>query len=303
MDDSLGFESLFEGAKKTAYKAMDDHARGEYDEFALHAGVAIERLAKAVLVKMNPMYIASGKVHIGPQSKVKIYTITASEALTRLQSLGICKYDTDLKMLIEQRNGTVHATGGDESKTQIPTFAKVITAMLKHLGIPDYDFWGRWTSAVDVAVSRQRNEIQRDVELRMKQARHLFDDRFKGLPEKAKEQVLKEYVEPVNVPFYSARADGAEDDVLALALFVTTTCPACGGQARLKLRPVSTTQTGAQLAPESLACGLCNLVLDGPDQIAASGADVEKAQLPAGVAFTWGPTLAFTPKISQVHSG
>ena len=33
---------------------MDDHARGEYEEFALHAGVAVEKLVKATLVSMNP---------------------------------------------------------------------------------------------------------------------------------------------------------------------------------------------------------------------------------------------------------
>ncbi|MET7351559.1 hypothetical protein [Streptomyces mirabilis] len=57
MDESLSFESLFEGAKKAAHRAMDDHGRSEYDEFALHGGVAVERLAKAVLVSKNPVYL------------------------------------------------------------------------------------------------------------------------------------------------------------------------------------------------------------------------------------------------------
>ncbi|AVH58488.1 MULTISPECIES: hypothetical protein [Streptomyces] len=50
MDDSLSFESFLRGAGKAAYKAMEDHGRGEYDEFALHGGVTVERLAKAALV-------------------------------------------------------------------------------------------------------------------------------------------------------------------------------------------------------------------------------------------------------------
>ncbi|GHF02789.1 hypothetical protein GCM10018785_75570 [Streptomyces longispororuber] len=61
MDDSLSFESFLAGAKKAAHRAMDDHGRGEYDEFALHAGVAIESLAKAVLISKNPIYIAEMK--------------------------------------------------------------------------------------------------------------------------------------------------------------------------------------------------------------------------------------------------
>lgn len=39
MDDSLSFEGFYEGAQKAAHRAMDDHGRAEYDEFALHAGV------------------------------------------------------------------------------------------------------------------------------------------------------------------------------------------------------------------------------------------------------------------------
>ncbi|MFK0020448.1 hypothetical protein [Streptomyces sp. NPDC090798] len=37
---------------------MDEHGRREYDEFALQGGVAVEKLAKAVLVSKNPLYIA-----------------------------------------------------------------------------------------------------------------------------------------------------------------------------------------------------------------------------------------------------
>ena len=58
MNDSLSAESFYQGAKNAAHRAMDDHGRPEYDEFALHAGVAVEKLVKAVLAAKNPVYFA-----------------------------------------------------------------------------------------------------------------------------------------------------------------------------------------------------------------------------------------------------
>ena len=55
MKDLFSTESFYQGAKKAAHRAMDDHGRAEYDEFALHAGVAVEHLAKAVLFSKNPI--------------------------------------------------------------------------------------------------------------------------------------------------------------------------------------------------------------------------------------------------------
>ncbi|MFD0068723.1 hypothetical protein ACFVJ9_48285, partial [Streptomyces sp. NPDC127574] len=98
MNDSLSSESFFQGAKKAAHRAMDDHGRPEYDEFALHAGVAVEKLAKAVLVSKNPVYIAEIRnnsadmvLHVGGHLQLdeeRVRTVGASEAIKRLQKIG-----------------------------------------------------------------------------------------------------------------------------------------------------------------------------------------------------------------------
>lgn len=99
MDDSLSFESFLEGAKKSAHRAMDDHGRGDYDEFALHGGVAVERLVKAVLVSKNPVYLLemrSGSpdmlLYLGghlEMSADKVRTVGAKDAIKRLRTLGL----------------------------------------------------------------------------------------------------------------------------------------------------------------------------------------------------------------------
>ncbi|MFJ8508642.1 hypothetical protein [Streptomyces avermitilis] len=267
MDDSFSFEGFYEGAKKAAYKAMDDHARGEYDEFALHAGVAIERLAKAILYKLNPLYIASGKVNFGANNKVRVHTITAVEALTRLSSLNILKVDADLKLLIEQRNGTVHASVGDEAKIHIPTLAKAVAPMLKHLDVSMHAFWGRWTSAVNVAVDRQRSEIERDVQLRIKQARHRLDDRLEGLP-LPKEIRLRPKMSGFSF-FFGAGNPDADGDIVSVT--GGAGCPACGREAQVTVGPSSDKGTVAV----ALTCPWCQLHLNGPEEIEASDADLD----------------------------
>jgi hypothetical protein len=298
MDDSLSFESFYEGAKKAAYRAMDDHARREYDEFALHAGVAIERLAKAVLYKLNPLYIASGKVHLGGQ-KARIYTITAMEALGRLSSLNILRVDADLKLLIEQRNGTVHAAAGDEAKGHIPTLAKAIAPMLKHLEVSMRAFWGRWTSAVNVAVDQQKSEIERDVEIRIKQARHLFDDRFKGLPQEAKYRALEPIKSAYDFTVFPPTVTISFADGAKINLVRGVACPVCSGEADMNFEAVPSPGTGGLVAiPDSFHCAWCQLRLHGAEQIELSGLNVQQALEIASTAM-----IQFDPPPSRDASG
>ncbi|MGC4906560.1 hypothetical protein ACLQ2J_12640 [Streptomyces cyaneofuscatus] len=293
MDDSLSSTSLLRNAKRAAHKAMDDHGRRDYDEFALHAGVAVEKLAKAVLVAMNPIYIVEMRgsaemlFHLGGHlTASKVRTIGASEAITRLRTLKILKVDTKLDLLIEVRNGVAHASGGVQAKGLLSTLAESVDTLLKRLDSSGPEFWERWYSAVLVAIDRHRSEIQRDVEIRIKQARHLFDDRFEGLPETAKEAVLK--VHPRDVGFRSTMSPRAADRLLTFSS--ETPCPACGGLAHLMSTPIGTTGTHTELSAFWLRCRLCDLELDGADQIAASGADVEKAQVPTSIDLSWDVT-------------
>ncbi|MFI8851687.1 hypothetical protein ACIGW3_16050 [Streptomyces sp. NPDC053499] len=136
MVDPLAYESFLEGAKKAAHKAMDDHGRREYDEFALHAGVAVERLAKAALVSKNPIYIVEMRgsaemlFHLGGhRAASKVRTIGAGEAISRLRVLGVLSVDRQLDLLIDLRNGVAHSTGGEEAKSLLATLARTVGAL------------------------------------------------------------------------------------------------------------------------------------------------------------------------------
>ncbi|CAM5330677.1 hypothetical protein [Streptomyces aurantiogriseus] len=282
MDDSLSFESFFEGAKKAAHRAMEDHGREEYDEFALHAGVAVERLAKAVLVKRNPLYLVEMRngnadllLYFGGDLDLdtsKVRTVGAGEALRRLRRMGVLPPDPQLDLLIELRNGTAHTTIGDQAKTLLPTFSETVMILLTAVGTTSRVFWGRWARTMIVAVDKQLDEIRRDVEIRTDQARHLFEDRFKGLSDDVKEQVL-EGAKPQALRFDPGLDPRWLDDLPSSGPYFhlsTVDCPACEGPAMVRLLPSGqdTVPTGMDM----LYCNLCNLYLIGQDEVKASGA-------------------------------
>ncbi|MFD6926364.1 hypothetical protein ACFV99_39965 [Streptomyces sp. NPDC059944] len=299
MNDSLSSESFFQGAKKAAHRAMDDHGRPEYDEFALHAGVAVEKLAKAVLVSKNPVYIAEIRnnsadmvLHVGGHLQLdeeRVRTVGASEAIKRLQKIGVLQKDSQLDLLIEMRNGVAH-TSPDSilAKGMISPLARTIETLLNDLGKPLDEFWERWTNAVKNAVNEQEDQVFRDVQLRITQARHAFEDRFLGLPAEVKEGALKA-PQPRKEEWFAKPMEIRDGDMLVLKTSGGD-CPACGGQGLLTFEPVRHTATETTFTANGFGCYLCNFEVSGPDEMAA----LRKANTPGlmtTVAVSHGPTL------------
>ncbi|MFE0451587.1 hypothetical protein ACFW2D_09900 [Streptomyces sp. NPDC058914] len=276
MDDSLSSESFYQGAKKAAHKAMDDHGRAEYDEFALHAGVAVERLAKAVLVSKNPTYIAEIRnadmmLYLGGHLQMdekNIRTVGAKDAIARLRKIGVLQGDPQLDLLIEMRNGAAHAsTDSDQAKGMISPLAGTIETLLSDLGKTTDTFWERWTDAVKAAVDEQGDQAFRDVQLRIAQARHAFDDRFLGLPPEVKQQALKA-PQPRENEWYAHPMVIKKDD--AVVLVVTGgECPACTGPALLTFEPIRRDGPKTTYIPNGFGCFLCGFEANGPEEMAA----------------------------------
>lgn len=310
MDDSLSPESFLEGAKKAAHRAMDDHGRGEYDEFALHAGVAVERLAKAVLVSKNPIYIAEVRnadmvLYLGGDLELsmdKVRTVGAKDAIARLRRLTVLKPDAQLDMLIELRNGVAHtSSGGAEAREMISPLARTIETLLDHLDVELETFWDRWTEAVRVALDEQRSEVERSVQVRIRQARNRFADRFDGLPEGLKERALRT-PEPGEgqVLIGPLTAKLGEKTLFSAG---SVPCPACESSALLTLFPISSSDTGKVLSPGWFKCRMCGLELKSLEEIEASGADTEKAMLPSTITVSYGPTVPIGFEMGETHAG
>ncbi|MEU6449586.1 hypothetical protein [Streptomyces sp. NPDC046979] len=278
MDDSLSFESFLRGAKTAAHKAMDDHGRMEYDEFALHAGVAVEKLVKAVLAAKNPVYVAEIRnnsadviMHLGGHVQLnveKIRTVSATEAIKRLRKMGVLQTDTDLDLLIEMRNGAVHAAPDSSlAKGMISPLARTIETLLDDLSWPLDDFWGRWTKGVKAAVDEQRDAVFQDVQLRITQARHRLEDRLEGLPLPV--EMRHRPRRPGFTFFFGTTNPEADGDLVSVT--GGAGCPACGREAQVVVEPSS--DKGAVAV--DLTCRWCQLHLRSPQEIDASGADLD----------------------------
>jgi hypothetical protein len=313
MDDPLSVESFFQGAKKAAHKAMDDHGRPEYDEFALHAGVAVEKLAKAALAAKNPVYVAEIRnnsadmvMHLGGHVQLdeeRVRTVGATEAIKRLQKIGVLPKDSQLDLLIEMRNGAAHTSPDSAlAKGMISPLARTIETLLNDLGKPLDEFWERWTDAVKNAVNEQEDQVFRDVQLRITQARHAFEDRFVGLPAEVKEGALKA-PQPREEEWFAKPMEVRDGDLLVLKASGGD-CPACGGQGLLTFEPVRYTATETMFTPNRFGCYLCTFEVSGPDEMAA----MRKANTPGWmttVAVSHGPTLEEQARlvISKIRSG
>lgn len=315
MDDSLSPESFYQGAKKAAHKAMDDHGRPEYDEFALHAGVAVEKLAEAALAAKNPVYVAEIRnnsadmvMHLGGHVQLdeeRVRTVGATEAIRRLRKIGVLKADTDLDLLIEIRNGAAHAAPDSTlTKGMITPLARTIETLLDELNKPLDEFWERWTDPVKNAVNEQEDQVFREVQLRMVQARHAFEDRFVGLPAEVKDGALKA-PQPRKEEWFAKPMEVRDGDLLVLKTSGGN-CPACGGQGLLTFEPIGHTATETTFTANGFGCYLCNFEVHGPDEMAALR-KVNTPGLTTTVSVSHGPTL--TPQeqarlvISETRTG
>ncbi|MFK4096735.1 hypothetical protein [Streptomyces anthocyanicus] len=278
MNDSLSYEGFFQGSKKAAHRAMDDHGRAEYDEFALHAGVAVERLAKAVLVSKNPIYIAEIRnadmmLHLGGHLQMvesKVRTVGAKDAIARLRRIGVLDADPQLDLLIEMRNGAAHASpDSTKAREMISPLAQTIETLLGDLDMPLDAFWERWTDALRAAVNEQEDEILREIQLRVTHARHAFEDRFVGLPPEIKERALKG---PPSKPVKRGIEEIAIKGAGVIALKTTGgVCPACGGQGYLTFeRERADDDNGkSRYFANAFDCYLCSFMVSGPVEMAA----------------------------------
>ncbi|GAA3370031.1 hypothetical protein GCM10020367_15040 [Streptomyces sannanensis] len=260
----------------------------------------MEKLVKAVLVSKSPVYIAEIRnnsadvvLHLGghlPMDEEKVRTVGAMEAIKRLRKIGVLQPDSQLDLLIEMRNGAAHTSPDSTlAKAMISPLARTVETLLDDLGKPLDTFWERWTEAVKAAANEQEDQVFRDVQLRITQARHAFEDRFVGLPAEVKEGALKA-PQPRREEWFARPMEIKKDGMVVLKTSGGD-CPACGGQGLLTFEPVNRTATETTFTANGFGCYLCNFEVNGPDEMAA----LRKANTPGMVttmAVSHGPTLA-----------
>lgn len=299
MDDALTYESLFKGANKFAHLALQTHRDGDEEVFVLHAGVSIERLLKATLAHTNPVLLMETGALKDDRALLhfagvrlfseKVRTVSASQALTRVRAAAWLPKNAELDELIELRNGVAHlGPTKSQSEDVLVTFASTTNQLLTHLGVEPGEYWADWARTIEISLNEQLETVERDVQRRIEQARHRFEDRFEGLPEEIKERALR--AELAHDPAYHRRVLHLASDENRVVTIPGGDCPACTGTIVLILIETERTTTQTKFVPKGIACRLCDLELYGFEEMAALRQLIGGAAAPT-MHISHGPTL------------
>jgi flagellar hook-basal body complex protein FliE len=284
---------LIESSQTFAQSAMRARLDGDSMVYLLHASTALELLAKAFLASLHGSLIAAtdfdSLLHGSGQSKhahtpaSRMKTITMSEALRRVGQV-MPAFDRDkrsLQLLADVRNGVVHAgwldAEGDEG-TLVP-FAKACDLLIAALPNAERaEYWGGFESVIDAQLSESAKEAERLAVDALASARITFQERYGSLEDSVVEGILSTIERSYVVTKYEE---------------ALTPCPACEREALtagsydvdweadydvegsrgeafiVGVFPVVT------YSPGYLRCHVCDLELDGEEQLAAAG--VEKS--------------------------
>lgn len=274
MDVNDAFASLVPGARKFAHSAMDAHANGDEEVFLLHAGVSVERLAKAVLAKKNPFLLMEMKgsddilfQFAGLEEPAKIRTIGAAQAIKRLKRLGVLPQapDPDLDELIELRNGVAHLVPThDGSFDGLTVFVKATKTLLKAWGSYGLQrYWGPHYRLAKLTLSEAVENATRHYRQLLEQARYRFAERTKDLPPPARDAYVKARSASVDI-WYKPRA-----------VSMPYQCPACRFHGSLTMGAPVLIQQGkpGEAFPVTFACKVCDLRLHTPEELASARMD------------------------------
>ncbi|MFE1521942.1 hypothetical protein ACFW9I_34930 [[Kitasatospora] papulosa] len=278
MESPVTFDRLYEGAKRFARLAMEAHADGDQEVFLLHAGVSVERLAKAALVLVHPTLLTevNGKddmlLHLAgavTKAPARIRTIGASTAIGRLRKMDVLPQKPsseadDLDGLIELRNGVAHLGTGDV-EDYLGTFTVTVDKLLRHVRQDRGSFWEAWLETAQVVLDDRTDRLQKAVRLRVGQARHRFRRRFGDLPEGAIQGVAQAV---------SERGLIVVEVGPAKALFQTLSqCPACDQESAALFLAVGENSLlfVMELTAEGLLCELCGFHLASTEEVEAVG--------------------------------
>ncbi|ARF53678.1 hypothetical protein [Streptomyces gilvosporeus] len=274
MASTITFDQLLSGAKDFAHLALNAHAEGHTDVFLLEAGVGVERLAKAALVRVHPTLLSEVKgsddmlLHFAGATTApprRFHTIGASTALARLRKMGALPKSEDLDGLIELRNGVAHL-GASSAEDYLGTFVDTICRLLDHIGQDRTAFWGAWSDAVQVTLDTKFDLAQKAVHLRMNQARFRFDARFGAMPEGTVESIAKTIGETGLIIIDANRTN--------TRFRTLSRCPACEVDAAalfLKAVPETTLLYEMELTADGLLCGLCGFHLSDEEEVKIAG--------------------------------
>ncbi len=284
-------EQLYQSATRFAQSGLRAFLEEDSEIFLLHAAIALEHLAKANLAALHGSLVA-GKdfdslLHTcglsqhaeRPPSVMK--TIGTRDALDRSGQLipELRNIRSSLNLLVEIRNGIVHAgqleLAQEEAVLMLIPFLRACDYLLASLTLANREsFWQDLLDMVDVRLSESAKAAERSATDSVAAARLRFQNRFGAMAATARAAVIASIEQSYDPRRY-------EEAVHA--------CPACehlalvSGSHNVDWKPeyeydrltgedyVIDAYPVVTFLPGTLECRICDLVLDGEEQLRAAG--------------------------------
>ena len=296
-------EAFYDSAREFAESALQAHHTQQYRRVALDAGTVLEHLAKACLASRSPVLLAELRDERSYSSLLPLLgipggkplgdvrTVSLRNALQRLKKLVTSKAsDDDLQMLIDMRDGTVHAAADEQIEERIlVAFIQHVDALLLDLKRDRAEFWGDQLVVVDTLLGMVRDKIAHRVSVKLASARVYLRGRY-GDSEEAILQVLRKLQE-------TQRLDEGQE---------MTVCPVCDSFGVLtgdRLLGWESDDAGfagvihsstrkVWFQAQSFMCRVCRLHLD-------SVSELEAAKMEVRMQLAVVDTIDFNPPISE----
>jgi hypothetical protein len=272
-----------QSALRFAQQAAADLTANRHDDSMAHAGIALEHMAKAFLVRQHPVLVVAapgGRLDLAgmrwalknePRPAGESRTIDAKEAIRRCCALLSGLDEKMLRPVLEARNGVIHMAQTDvEANRVIAAVAQAAEVILPEIGSDARRLWGHFYDAVMGRLDKQRDEVAHRVADRRAKAREDWEVTFKRLG-----------VDGVNALRGLADGQTYRDNE------VSTECPSCGSPAvasgRLGFEEVPDYDqdgvSGVTPVPyieiSELRCPACGFWLDGVEELVAAGVSID----------------------------
>src|SRR5215471_19857392 len=149
MADALSPDAFYESACEFAQTSLGAHHARKYRRVAVDAATSLEHLAKACLATRSPALLTELKSEANFPSLLWLLGITEGKPPRQLRTVGLRDVlarvrmfvtsrasDDDLRILVDMRDGTVHAAQNDEVEERlVVAFVQHADALLADLAV------------------------------------------------------------------------------------------------------------------------------------------------------------------------
>jgi hypothetical protein len=265
---------LYKSAAKFARSALDAHHEGDHQRVALDAGTSLEHLTKACLAKRSPALLV--ELRTGNWVSLTVLCGLSQPGLKHLRTVGLreaCERvktfvtspapKDDLDLLINLRDGVVHAAVNDQVEEQLlVAYALQADSILADMKVPRSTFWGAHQEDVDALLGDASDKVAERVKMKLAAAKATLEKKYGVMTD----EMLKA------IWGITPRIDAMLES--------TAPCVVCGSdgvaEGEIWLDEALDNETGSvygglRFTPTTFACQQCELRLTSPKEMLAAG--------------------------------